>query len=100
MPRTDTTTPVIVTFTHVRMLDGILARATVFAVLVFTSPSFVVTRLSDLVDRISALGRARLRPHGVISMITRKTTRIVTSAFAAVLGAGIWATVGQAAGPV
>ena len=33
-------------------------------------------------------------------MITRKTTRIVTSALAAVLGAGIWAAVGQAAGPV
>ena len=33
-------------------------------------------------------------------MITRKTTRIVTSALAAVLGAGIWAAEGQAAGPV
>ena len=33
-------------------------------------------------------------------MITRKTTRIVTSAFAAVLAAAMWAAVGQAAGPV
>ena len=33
-------------------------------------------------------------------MITRKTTRIVTGAFAAVLGAMMWAAVGQAAGPV
>ena len=40
MPRTATTTPVMVTFTHVRMLDGILARAAVFAVLVDSSPSF------------------------------------------------------------
>ena len=33
-------------------------------------------------------------------MITRKTTRIVTAALAAVLGAMTWAAVGQAAGPV
>jgi len=33
-------------------------------------------------------------------MITRKTTRIVTSALAAVMAAAMWAAVGQAAGPV
>ncbi len=60
----------------------------------------LVTSLFDAIDTIAAAERACLRSHGALSMITRKTTRIVTAALAAVLGAMTWAAVGQAAGPV